>query len=177
MKDNETKARFIELRAEGQSYGKIAEALHISKSTCTTWEQELQQEIAGRKQERLQELYTLYDMHKERRIQQLGGTLQRIDAALAAKDLSELPADKLLDLRLKYERALKAEYVEPAAPIAGDSLEAILLQYKAVLERSQSGESTPAQTKAQVTVIKEALQTMRAIYNRDNPLDFTNGFG
>ena len=33
MKDNETKARFIELRAEGQSYGKIAEALHISKST------------------------------------------------------------------------------------------------------------------------------------------------
>ena len=116
-------------------------------------------------------------MHKERRIQQLGGTLQRIDAALAAKDLSELPADKLLDLRLKYERALKAEYVEPAAPIAGDSLEAILLQYKAVLERSQSGESTPAQTKAQVTVIKEALQTMRAIYNRDNPLDFTNGFG
>ena len=178
MKDTETKARFIELRAEGQSYGKIADTLHISKSTCTAWEQELQQEIAGRERERLQELYSLYDMHKTNRIQHLGETLSRIDTALAGKDLAELPADKLLELKLKYERELKAEYVTPATPIEGDTLEAILLQYKTTLEKSQSGEYTPAQTKAQVTVIKEALQTMRAIYNRDNPLDFgLGGFG
>ena len=177
MKDTETKARFIELRAQGQSYSKIAEALHISKSTCTAWEHELQQEIAGREQERLQELYSLYDMHKANRIQHLGETLSRIDTALEGKDLADLPADKLLELKLKYERELKAEYVAPATPITDNSLEAILLQYKATLEKSQSGEYTPAQTKAQVTVIREALQTMRAIYNRDNPLDYTGGFG
>ena len=177
MKDTETKAKFIELRAQGQSYGKIAEALHISKSTCTAWEQELQQEIAGREREHLQELYTLYNMHKANRIQQLGETLQGIDAALATKDLSELPADKLLELKLKYERALSAEYVQPVTPLEDNSLEAVLLQFKTMLEKSQSGEYTPAQTKAQVTVIKEALQTMRAIYNRDTPLDFMSTFG
>ena len=177
MKDTETKAKFIELRAQGQSYGKIAEALHISKSTCTAWEQELQQEIAGREREHLQELYTLYNMHKANRIQQLGETLQGIDAALATKDLSELPADKLLELKLKYERALSAEYVQPVTPLEDNSLEAVLLQFKTMLEKSQSGEYTPAQTKAQVTVIKEALQTMRAIYNRDTPLDLMSTFG
>lgn len=177
MKDTEQRAQFIELRAQGKSYSKIAEALHISKSTCTAWEQELNQEIAAREQEHLQELYSLYDMHKASRIQQLGQTLNRIDAALAEKDLSELPADKLLDLKIKYERELKAEYVEPAAPLAGDSLEAVLMQYKATLEKCQSGAYTPAQAKAQVVVIKEALQTMRAIYNRDNPLDFISSFG
>ena len=177
MKDTETKAKFIELRAQGQSYGKIAEALHISKSTCTAWEQELQQEIAGREQEHLQELYSMYGMYRASRIKHLGDTLNRIDTALAEKDLSQLPAEKLLDLKLKFERELKTEYVETITPLRDNSLEAILLQYKATLEKAQSGEYTPAQAKAQVTVIKEALQTMRAIYNRDNPLDIMGTFG
>lgn len=177
MKNTETKASFIELRAQGQSYAKIAEALKISKSTCTAWEQELGQEIAEREREHLQELYDLYAMHKTSRIQHLGETLKRIDTALAAKDLAELPADKLLELKLRYERELKAEYVEPPAPIQENSLEAILLQYKATLEKSQTGEYTPAQTKAQIAVIKETLQTMRDIDSRDNPLNFIGGMG
>ena len=41
MKPQETKTEFIKLRAEGKSYSYIAEALHISKSTCTAWETEL----------------------------------------------------------------------------------------------------------------------------------------
>lgn len=176
MKDTETRARFIELRAEGQSYSKIAEALHISKSTCTAWERELQEEIAEREQEHLQELYTLYGMHKRDRIGKLGETLQRIDSAIAEKDLSELPAEKLLELRLKYGRELNAEYREPVTPITDNSLEAILRQLKNVLEKSQSGDATPAQTKAQIAVIKEALQTMRAIDTRDNPFELLRSF-
>ncbi len=40
------KAEFIKLRAEGKSYSFIAETLHISKSTCTSWERELKDQIA-----------------------------------------------------------------------------------------------------------------------------------
>lgn len=177
MKDNETRAQFIELRAQGQSYSKIAEALHISKSTCGAWERELQQEITLRERERLEELYSLYGMHKEHRITRIGETLTRINAALDTKDLSELPADKLLELKLKYQRELRAEYTDPVIPLEESSLEAILLQYKATLEKSQSGEITPAQTHAQVTVIKETLQTMRDIAERDCPLNVFSTFG
>ena len=38
MKTTDKKAEFIELRAKGLSYAKIAEQLHISKSTCSSSE-------------------------------------------------------------------------------------------------------------------------------------------
>ena len=171
MKSTEQKAQFIELRAAGQSYSKIADALHISKSTCTAWEKELAQEIADRERERLQELYSAYNMTKQHRITRIGEQLNQIDAALAQKDLTELPADKLLELKLKYQRELKAEYIEPTTPIEENTLEAILLQYETILEKTQSGEITAAQSKAQIAAVKETLSTMSAIDRRDNPLE------
>lgn len=175
MKSTEQKARFIELRAQGQSFSKIADALHISKSTCSAWEQELQEKIEDRERERLQELYSLYSMHKQGRIERIGETIAQLDAAIAQKDLTELPADKLLELKLKYQRELKAEYIEPVTPIEESSLEAILLQYETILEKTQSGEISAAQSKAQLAAVKEAHATMAAIENRDSPFNFTGG--
>lgn len=170
MKPKEQKAQFIELRAAGQSYSKIAETLHISKSTCSAWERELSAQIRDAEQERLQDLYNLYSMHRQGRITRLGETIARIDSALAEKDLSELPADKLLLLKLKYQQELKAEYSEPITPIDENTLEAILLQYELILEKTQSGEITAAQSKAQLAAVKETLATMTAIDNRDNQI-------
>lgn len=170
MKSTEQKAQFIELRAQGQSFSKIAEALHISKSTCSAWEEELEEQITDRERERLQELYSLYSMHKQGRITRLGETIAQIDAAIAQKDLTELPADKLLELKLKYQKELNAEYAEPITPIESNSLEAILYQYIVILEKTQSGEISAAQSKAQLAAVKETLSTMRAIDSRDNPL-------
>ncbi len=170
MKGTERKAQFVELRAQGLSYSKIAEELHISKSTCTNWALDLEREIAERENERLQELYNLYSMHKQGRISRLGETIARIDEALAEKDLSELPADKLLELKLKYQRELNAEYIEPFTPIGEQSLEAVLLQYIGILEHSQRGEVNAAESKAQLAAVKEIRDTMEAIDSRDNPL-------
>ena len=57
MKPQEAKERYILLRAEGKSYDAIAQELHISKSTCSAWEKELEQAIADRKAEQLEQLY------------------------------------------------------------------------------------------------------------------------
>jgi len=152
----EQKAQFIELRAQGQSYSKIAETLQISKSTCTAWARELEAEIAERERERLGEM------------------LERIDQALAAKSLEDLPADKLLELKLKYTRELKAEYTEPAQPIKENTLDAVLLQYKAILDRSVTGQATPAQTSAQLAAIGGTLKVMKDIDSRDSDI-FYNG--
>ena len=81
MKPQEAKNQYILLRAEGKSYDAIAHELHISKSTCSKWEQELGREIALQKAEQLKSLYESYYMTREARIKKLGGTLKNIEDA------------------------------------------------------------------------------------------------
>lgn len=114
MKPTEQKAEFVRLRAEGRSYSAIAEALNISKSTCTSWDRELAGAIAELKQEQLEDLYNAYYVTKEARIKALGETLGRINTAIGEADLRDIPPEKLLDLKLKYIEALKGEYAGPA---------------------------------------------------------------
>ena len=108
MKPQEMKLEFIRLRAEGQSYDKIAEALHISKATCTAWERELKADISCLQQEQLNELYNSYGMAKEARIRRIGDTLRRLDDALSEVDLAAIAPEKLLDFKLKYPETGKA---------------------------------------------------------------------
>lgn len=158
MKTPDKKADFIELRAKGLSYAKVAEQLHISKSTCSSWEQELKAQIQERKEARLTELYTLYGMEKESRIERVGTALAEIDKALATKDLSELPADTLLKLKLKYEQELKAEYSEPTGQAFTElTVEEIIEALTALYKKQESGTISPAQAKAQLATLTSLL--------------------
>lgn len=65
-------------------------------------------------------------MTREARIKTLGTAIQGIEEALAQKDLTELPADKLLKLKLKYERELRTEYTEPLEDAGEDTVEGLL---------------------------------------------------
>ena len=49
MEPTEQKERFIELRAQGFSFDKIAKELGKAKQTLIDWSRELQDEIANRK--------------------------------------------------------------------------------------------------------------------------------
>lgn len=158
MKTTDKKVDFIELRAKGLSYAKVAEQLHISKSTCSSWEQELKAQIQERKEARLTELYTLYGMEKESRIERVGTALAEIDKALATKDLSELPADTLLKLKLKYEQELKAEYSEPTGQAFTElTVEEIIEALTALYKKQESGTISPAQAKAQLATLTSLL--------------------
>lgn len=153
MKTTEKKLAFIEARAAGKSYNTIAKELGISKSTCTSWSRELEKEIADLKAERLEELYEAYSMTKEARIKHLGATLQTIDSALAEKDLSEIPAEKLLELSLKYRKELKEEYIEPVDVPEGDSAEDILAAYRTLFVEAKQGRYTPNELSAQMSIL------------------------
>ena len=109
----ETKERFIELRAKGWSFDKIAKELGKAKQTLIDWSKELQDEIANRKALELEALYESYYLLKENRLQTLGVMLTKIKKELEKRNLSDVPTDKLLDLLLKYESQLKDEIVEP----------------------------------------------------------------
>jgi transcriptional regulator len=109
----ETKKRFIELRAKGWSFDKIAKELGKAKQTLIDWSKELQDEIANRKALELEALYETYYLQRENRLQTFGAMLAKIKAEVEKRDLSDVPTDKLLELLLKYNTKVKEEIVEP----------------------------------------------------------------
>lgn len=177
MKDRETQLAFIKARAEGKSYSTIAQELGIAKATCTSWERTLKGEIEELRQAQLEELYTAYSMTREARIKALGGILQGLDNALAEKPLEELPADKLLELRLKYGRELKAEYTEPVELDTDNTLDGLLEQYDQLYRESKTGSHSPADIKAQLSILDAKRDTLYRLAGEqareeENPLDF-----
>lgn len=110
----EVKQRFIELRAQGMSFDKIAQELGKAKQTLIDWSKELEEEIANYKALELEALYESYYLLKEARLKQFGGIVNKLTEELQSRDLSDVPTDKLLDLYLKYSDKVKEEIVEPS---------------------------------------------------------------
>lgn len=166
-KPQETKMQFIQLRAEGQSYSNIAKELNISKSTCTSWERELQAQIQEYKSEQLKELYNSYFMTKEARVKRLGETLAEIDTALKDIDYSMIPPDKLLDYKLKYMDALKEEYTGVAQPylIPTENIAPtdIVNAMADLLNRVRLGEISNEQAQKETTVITNLLKAYETV--------------
>ncbi len=113
METTELKERFIELRAKGWSFDKIAKETGKAKQTLIDWSKELQDEIGNRKALELEALYESYYLMRENRLRTFGAMLTKIKEEVERRDLSDVPTDKLLDLFLKYNSQVKEEIVEP----------------------------------------------------------------
>lgn len=114
MEKLETKQRFIELRAQGWSFDKIAKELGKAKQTLIDWSKELSEEIANSRALELEALYEKHYLLKESRVQIFGELLDKLREEILKRDLSDLPTDKLLDLYLKYSNQAKEEIIEPS---------------------------------------------------------------
>ncbi|MGM0806471.1 MAG: hypothetical protein ACQET8_17150 [Bacillota bacterium] len=112
MKDIEMKKQFVALRAKGFSFSKIAEKLKVSKVTLIDWSKYLEKEILNLKAIEMEELQQMYYVQKQQRIEQYGIQLKQIAKELERRDLSDMPTDKLLELKLKYLDYLKREEIE-----------------------------------------------------------------
>ena len=132
----ETKQRFIELRAKGYSFDKIAKELGKAKQTLLDWSKDLDLEIAQAKALELEALYEAHSLYKEARLKTLGEILSKLKNELDQRDLSDLATDKLLDLFLKYEGAVKESLVEPIFKSSTEIMEE--KEDKALLEELSS---------------------------------------
>ena len=169
MKTTEKKAEFIVLRVEGLSFSKIAERLHISKSTAAKWEKDFEEQITDGKAERLSELYTLYGMSREARIKQLGEMIKRIDRAICKKDLSEIPADKLLRIRLEYSEKLQACYTEPTESTDTEfseyTTQEVTAAAAALYADIKSGKITPQQARPLIAALEEMQRAVKSEFD------------
>jgi len=113
METHAEREKFIELRAKGLSFDKIAAELHKAKQTLVNWGKEYKEEIANLKAEELEALQEKYYLTKERKIKLFGERLEVINKELEKRDFSEVSTDKLLDLLIKCHATIENEMIEP----------------------------------------------------------------
>ena len=108
------KQQFIELRAKGYSYQKIADELGISKPTLIDWSKDEQtsKDIHNQRTLYLDELQEKYAMTKRHRIAMFGEVLSRAKAELDKRDLSEMSTDKLITMVIKLSDTLRQDETE-----------------------------------------------------------------
>jgi len=109
----DTKEKFIELRAKGWSFDKIAKELGKAKQTLIDWSKDLQDEIANLKALELEALYENYFLLKEAKIKKYGSILSKITNELEDRDFKNVPTGRLLELYLLYFERLSQEVIEP----------------------------------------------------------------
>lgn len=164
MKTNETKREFVRLRGEGKSLRFIATQLHISKSTCQSWERALSAELDDLKRAELAELAEAYGMAKAARIRRLGEALKKIDSALEEIDFTTIDPSKLLELKLKYMEALKNEYTGGGAmTLENVNAKTILAAFADLLNRMRAGEVAAGQAREEGGLLAQLLKAYETV--------------
>ena len=126
METLETKNKFIELRAKGFSFDKIAKQLGKAKQTLIDWNKEFNQEILNLKALEIELLNEKYFLTKEKRIETFGILLNNLKSEIIKRDLTDVPTDKLLDLFLKYSNQIEKEIVKPVFKTSTEMREEVL---------------------------------------------------
>ncbi|MEH7115864.1 hypothetical protein V7128_00385 [Neobacillus vireti] len=106
------KEQFVELRAKGVSYDDIVKEIGVSKPTLIKWGRELELEISNLKALEWEALQEKYFVSKVKRVELYGEELARLNDEIEKRDYSEIPLEKILDLKLKYTDKLKMEETE-----------------------------------------------------------------
>ncbi len=136
MHTNDTRHRFIELRAQGWSLARIATELHVAKNTLVAWNREQRIEIADLKGIEMEALQERVLVSHEAELVRLTAHLNRIEVILAKRNLECLPTESLFCLAATVRAQLRRL---SHAPLLA-TLE---------VEASPAATSTPAPTEAQ----------------------------
>jgi transcriptional regulator with XRE-family HTH domain len=104
MKDNETKVRFMELRAQGLPLAKIAAEIKVSKTTLINWDRDFKEEIDNLRAVELEAMYDKYDLSTRKKVEFFGDVLSRIQRELETRDLSSIPTEKLFTMYAHFYR-------------------------------------------------------------------------
>ncbi len=127
----EDKQQFIDLRAKGYSYAKIAKQINVSKPTLIQWSQEdaTFRNINNLRALYLDELQEKYAISKQHRIEAFSELLGRVKTELATRDLSQLSTERLVSLHIRLLDAVRRDETklqllgEPEVKLFNDMLQ------------------------------------------------------
>ena len=113
MKSIEEKQGFVELRAQGLSFERIAEELKVSKPTLIKWSEELFHEVQEAEFYELENLLENYKLMRKQRFENycklLSSALAELESRAAAGKLQEVPTEKLLIMAEQLEKRIQQE--------------------------------------------------------------------
>lgn len=109
MHDSNVHQKFIELRSQGQSFGRIAQEMNVSKPTLIKWSRKFRFEIHNLRAIQREYLCDILIGTSEQRARNLGDQLKVVQQELAKRDLSELSTARLLSLADSLRRQIKHE--------------------------------------------------------------------
>lgn len=101
MKDLAVKERFVEFRAKGWSFSRISKELAISKATLIAWSKELALEVRNRRELEREALLEQVSLTHEARIQFIGELVTKLRQELLARNLTNVPSERLFEMTLK----------------------------------------------------------------------------
>jgi transposase len=113
MHTNETKEKFIELRAKGLSYDRIAEQLNISKGIAVAWATRFKARIERLRALELQAIQERVLASYEQDLTYLAEELKRVQQVLRERDYGFVDTQQLY----WYQGALMARIDKKCAPV------------------------------------------------------------
>lgn len=126
MKDQETKEGFVELRAKGWSFDRIAQELRVSNQTLINWRREFALQISNLKAIELEALREKFFLLKEQQIEVFGERLKAVRDELDGRDLKDMSTEKLFDLLQKLYGHVGKDTGEVFFPEEEDGLTAMM---------------------------------------------------
>jgi transposase len=107
----EQKEEFIQLRAKGLSFDKIAEELEVSKPTLINWQGEFLEEVKEAQFHELDNLLNEYKVHRRKRFEQNCKLLNAVYEELEKRTekLQKLSVTELAKLAETLEKKIEAE--------------------------------------------------------------------
>lgn len=96
-------------------------------------------------------------MLKDQRIVSLGSTLNKVDKAIQEADFSSVDPAKLLEIKLKYQDALKNEYIPLDRDAQAMDTQAILKELSLLIDRIKSGEIGEKEAGIELKALSTAL--------------------
>jgi DNA-binding XRE family transcriptional regulator len=106
-----TKQQFVELRAEGMSYDKIAKKLKVSKTTLIAWSREHEVDIDNLRTIATESLQERYKVGQQHRLELWSEQLEMVRQELKTRGLGDIPTPKLIELLDTLSQKLKDEAV------------------------------------------------------------------
>ncbi len=89
------KEQFIQLRARGISFPKIAEQLKVSRRTLQYWAQALKEDVWAAHRAMLEESLEKFGINQLGKVEEVGAQLAKVREAIKARDFGK---EKLRDL-------------------------------------------------------------------------------
>src|SRR5690349_6576561 len=109
MKDQETVQKFIELRAQGWSFARMAAELGVAKSTLTEWSRKFRFEIHNRRALVLKDLQDRVLGTVQSRVAALAEKLGKMEHELRQRTLADVSTSQLYAMAAALRRQIERE--------------------------------------------------------------------